>query len=287
MLYPTTVLGGSVPFKEKNATKEGLRSDEVLRATTCYEVSQPQIGPPEFSIRGLADIAILASHSRRLPGSLLRLLKSRSGPGTGSFHGWQQEFLELTLQRWFALHTAAPTPSAQLLFHLFHLSIYSDFAEIERTARTVKEKAATRLGSAIPNSSANLGHSSHTNFSQLYPVVVGKCFASEDDIRKATWHAQRIQDIALHLKGTLHTQGAGRIHLRLETDSESCAEPLHYGHAVYYASMILWISTILDDGFSHGESRLSALQTGSNLLSRSLSRVARVFRKVLDSLQTV
>lgn len=287
MLYPTTVLGGQAPFEENHATKKGLRGEEILRATTCYEVGQPQIDSPESSIQGLAEIAILASHSRRLPGSLLRLLKSRGGPGAASFNGWQQEFIELTLQRWVALHSCAPTPAAQLLFHLFHLSIYSNFAEIERTARMAKEKATTGLESVIANSGANRGHSSPTDLAQLYPLVIGKCFSTEDDIRKAAWQAQKIQDVALHLKGSLYSHGVERVHLRLEADTESCAEPLHYSHAVYYASMVLWLSTILGDDFSHKQSALMALRTGSDLLSKSSSRVARVFRKVLDSLQTI
>lgn len=295
-IYPTTLLGG-VSTNRQQAEDERQR---LIRAMTTYDLPEVRITSPDISIQALCSLALLASHGRQLPGSLMALLKSPTGvdPSHSSSAGWQQEYVELALQKWRLLHTTPPTASAQLLFHLIHLNLYCSFTEIERTARTSPKET--------PEVNTNQGHTAHKPSSRHLEMDLDQCdvepmatlqtcFSTTENLDKATWHANRILDIASDMElGLASRPNNAQIHLRQEASRARNGEPIHFAHAVYHATMVLRLSSLLQKSCELGvqgggsETTLDSIpRRGMRILSRSASRVAGVFKQVLESLQTI
>lgn len=294
-LYPTTLLGGVTANRQQNEDER----QSLIRAMTTYDLPEVRITTPDVSIQALCSLALLASHGRQLPGSLMALLKSPTGvdPNHSSSAGWQQQYVELALQKWRLLHTTPPTASAQILFHLIHLNLYCSFAEIERTARaSQKDKAEV---------STDQGHTTHQPSSQHLEMdldqcdsepmaILQTCFGTTENLEKVTWHANRILDIASDMElGLVSRPNSAQIHLRQEASRAHNGEPIHFAHAVYHATMVLRLSSLLQKSCELGgrgggsEPALDSIpRRGIRILSRSASRVAGVFKQVLESLQT-
>ena len=288
--YPTTLLGGI------STVGENVEDDRqsLLRAMTTYDLPDMRIETPEVSMQGLCSLALLASHGRQLPGSLLALLKSPTDVSSNhsGCMGWQQEYIELALQKWNALHTTPPTASAQLLFHLIQLNLYCSFAEVERMWRA-SDKDKVNVTQA---------HAAHQDLSSQFEMdldmsnsetvlVLKRCFNTSENLDKAVWHANRMLDIAADFELASFSQCNGQIHLRQEASKAQGGEPIHFAHAVYHCTMVLRTSSLLQKSFQQGEvaskSRLDSIsRRGWRILSRSSSRAAAVFKQILDSLQT-
>ena len=118
------------------------------------------------------------------------------------------------------------------------------------------------------------------------------CYVSDEGEHKAVWHAKNIFTLAQGAQRTEEFRNGERIHLLVQTSTSPTGESAHYSHAIYYASMILWSSEALRKSArqsKHDRSDTSfavthALQEGIDLLSRSTSRVAEIYKNTLQSL---
>lgn len=295
--YPATLLGGIATLQQDAEDERQL----LLRAMTTYDLPEVRIETPEVSIRGLCSLALLASHGRRLPGSLLALLESPTAVDSKSDRfssmGWQQEYIELALQKWRVIHTAPPTASAQLLFHVIHLNLYCSFAEIERTSRASRKDKGKPIAQVHDAHQGCLEPHFENTVDFERPdsqraALLQKCFNTAENLDKATWHASQILDIASSIELVSFLPSNGRVHLRREVRRIKHGEPLHFSHAVYHATMVLRLSSLLETSFQRygeqvGGSEIDSIsRKGARLLSRSGSRAAGVFKQVLESLQT-
>ena len=298
MLYPFSVLGNlCTPFHEQTPISaldqnSGL---SLLRSFVSYEKSAVQIDSHTSSLQSLCVISLLASHCRRLPGSLSRYLAVADGHIRGS-QGWRQEFLELVLQKWLSSHINPPSPSTLILYHVIHLSIYSKFNEIGRSAHF----ALTQKTPVASKSCTMLAHSDHNRFTQgetgsifSQPLSTENCFTSEEDHEKAIWHANRILQVALWMERDTDDHVSDRVHLLRQAGKVKVGDVTHYSHAIYYATMVLWWSnTFKNTSRRRGESgkeiptASQTLRQGIELLSRSASQVAGVFKEILGSLES-
>jgi hypothetical protein len=292
--YPTTLLGGMGTLIQH---VEDVRQSR-LRALTGYGLPEVRIEDADASVQALCSLALLGSQGRWLPGSLLALLKSP--PGSGSSHcasnGLQQEYLELALQKWHMLHSASPTTSAELLFHLIHLHLYCSFAGIENTLRRYQKDAASATrGAAADQDSLPTSGSEPDCLDAERTAMLRQCFHTEENLVKATWHASRVLDIASDFEFASFSPRNGRVHLRQEANKAQVGEPVHVAHAVYHGTMVLRLWSILGsplqqgeqgDGFMSVSEGDAILRQGRRVLSRLSSRVAEVFKQVLKSLQS-
>ncbi|KAK5045147.1 hypothetical protein LTR84_009480 [Exophiala bonariae] len=292
-LYPTTMFGGVGTDQQHT---EDLRQS-LIRAMTTYDLPQARIETSEDSIQSLCSLALLASHGRQLPGSLMALLKSpTSEPGHlySNRMGLQQEYIELALQKWRMLHTTPPTASAELLFHLIHLNLYCSYAEIEGVARASQQ--AMEKGKSNPTWKG-LRQPSTVTVTQSdseRKTTLRKCFTTLENLKKATWHADQLLDIAADIElVSFSCSRAGRIHLHQEARRAQPGEPIHFAQAVYHATMVLRLSSTLltqsetSQSVADLQGELDSItRRGIQILSRSAGRIAGVSKQVLESLRT-
>ena len=234
---------------------------------------------PGPGILDLCNISILGSHTRHL-------LTTRPGGGNdlhgslGACHGgWRQEYLELALQKWLSSHDDPPDPGTMLLYHVVHLSMYVKFLDVELLARQVLAQGNHQDSNAYGRPS-----------SPSPPLQ--QCFYAKDDQEKAVWHAAKILQIAQESKTSnagSQQQPGGCQHPIPLLESSGLGEAPHYSHAVYYASMVLWwpSADVVDKAGCEEKyhSQAKNLRRGIDLLARSPSRAAFIFKRVLQSLE--
>ena len=186
-------------------------------------------------------------------------------------------FFELALQKWLSSHTVKIQPGTLMLYHMIHLSTYTNFASIERAAndhllRLDSHNASTGIEQDY-GSSADRGTTAEAKKPPFDPEVQ----------KKAAWHAVKILDIAETMRPEFRFDGGQRIHLLLTAQAAKEGEVTHRNHAIYYASLFLW---------SVGRQRRSndlnfdPIRRGIALLSPSPSRLAVVFKQTLQRLVT-
>ena len=294
MLYPSSALGHlSSTFRGDLPLDSTL---SLLRSFTSCERSDDQSDSASWSsIQSLCALSLLGSHIRRLPGSLSRNLEPSSDQYRSS-QGWRQEFLELTLQKWFASHATRPTPDALLLYHAVHLSLYTNFARIGRSAHLflAQTTSSPSRGSSARGAFSGPGSLQREPESLSHQTSsIDRCFTSEEDHEKAVWHANRILQIAKEIDGDRTYNSGQRLHLVSLAETHKVRGVTHYSHAIYYASMVLWWSNSFQMPLPQSRSEeekstatKQALQQGIDLLSRSASRVAEVFKQILVSLES-
>lgn len=292
-LYPTTLFGGV--GTDGQHTEDARQS--LIRAITTYDLPQLRITTPEDSMQSLCSVALLASRGRQLPDSLMALLKSPISPLDPHYsilRGLQLEYVELALQKWRTLHTTPLTASVQSLFHLIHLNLYCNYAEIEGVARVSqkakeKEKERTTQNGSPPIPRTNVMCSDSES-----KIILQKCFNGPENLNKANWHANQLLNRAAEIElVSLPRSNNGQIHLRQQARRIQNGEPVHFAHAVYHATMVLRLSSILqntgesDQSIRVSQGELESITSrGIRILSRSAGRVAGVFKQVLESLQT-
>ncbi len=288
MLYPFSMLPGFSTFDHLAAYDQnplGLDSILSLVRSLASPSAVPQaIDSPVDSIQSLCALSLLLSHSRRLPASLSKYLQGPNSGSRRSSEAWRQEFLEMALQRWLSFHTSEPLPGTMMLFHTIHISMFSDFAKLEGSARdslaqfsSLSQRPIIRLpeNNVVPVSSNTIG--------ERYPRSTERsCFSSDQDQEKALWHARKILQIAERVKARFPCRTGERMHLLREADQTVEGEPTHYSHSVYYASMVLWYSDKSNAGYSHKET--VSIFRGIELLDSSPSPVAAVFKRTLKSI---
>lgn len=284
MLYPTTSLGDVInvfQHNEKEFTQADDKMNMLVRALTSFEIHNIGITSKQQSLQTLFTLSLLTSHARRLPGSLSRLLDLADARASSRGQDRQQEFLELALSKWIATHVESPTTEALVLFHLIHLCMYCNFAEVERAARTAMEGAnqepAQRTGGGISLSNVH-------SLSPTHHIAI-----QEQNGEKTHWHASRLLEIASEVRAIAKGSTESRNHLEKDAKALTSEGPIHLNYAIYYASLTLWLmqkdGTSYEDSFANCYSCTQVLTRGSLLLSSSSARVAAGFKHVLDQLQ--
>lgn len=294
MLYPVSILDDLAHANHERATDSFASNQNLLLPMIQGFVSGGKplsISSDTLSIQSLCAISLLASHSRRLPGSLPRRLDS-TGSKSHSSQGWRPEFFELALQKWLCSHTIQPLPGTLLLYHTIFLSTYSDFAQIGRSAHLALGKKASGTSSgattAVPLDPGQRPES------PLQTPSLEDCFTSEGDQEKAIWHANKILRISQDIEVKIHRPHGERVHLLQQAEKAGTGDPTHYSYAVYYATMVLWWSQKYSSpssleillGNDHLIPAKQVLRKGIDLLSRSESQVAGVFKHILVSLES-
>ena len=296
MLYPSSVLGDLSAIFHGQGSMDSTLS--LLRSFISYEKRDVQVDSPASSLQSLCALSLLGSHTRRLPGSLSRYLESSEGQYQGSLQGWRQEFLELALQRWLASHADQPTADTLLLYHTVHLSLYANFARIGRSAHltlTENPSVTDRVHKIGNNLDRRFSSQQEPGSSRRQTSCTEKCFTSEEDQEKAIWHASRILRMAKEIKGDSVSNLNERVHLLRQAEKADVGMATHYSYAIYYASMVLWWSIKFNNqlrppGRQSDEEKSTAvkqsLRQGIDLLSRSASKIADVFKQILASLES-
>ena len=301
MLYPFSVLGYSAIdlYNRMANPSASYQASELalLRSFVSSGETAVQIDSPSSSLRSLCTLSLLVSHGRRLPGSMSRYQKMTDAQISGSSQGWQHEFLELALQSWLSSHSITPSSDTLMLYHTIHLSIYSNFAEVGRAAQfalTQKASTTSRSCATLPRSVRGQPAREESRLEPSQPLPSEICFTSEEDHEKAAWHAIRILQVAHEIETNTDTLHGEIVHPQKQT-AEVKGEVIHYSHAVYYATMVLWCSVVFrttshcpgESGKDKSTSTSDILLQGTDLLARSASQVAVVFRKILCSLEPV
>lgn len=120
-------------------------------------------------------------------------------------------------------------------------------------------------------------------------------FACDMDRTKATWHANRVLQLADEMTmGSNNHRNNRRVKVTHISSAEhklgQTGEAPHYCHTVFFASLVLWwaspfeCDTGLRDGLDLALFDADCLQRGVQLLSRSDARVAVAFQDILQSL---
>ncbi len=281
MMHNTAILGDIV------LSRAEAPIPPLLLGITSSGLPDVRINSSQQSTESLCALSILASHHRRLPGSLPRQLKSHHDLIKTVARDWRQEFVELALQKWLTLHSSPPNADTMLLYHLCHLNMYCHFAEMERTARATKETVDPETEDSSSDRASGQSRPSGFNCLRWKPNELQRCFTATEDIDKAAWHATRIHQIAPTIQVYSSPFGE-RVHLGHEVDTTSSGESIHYSFAIYFSSLVLWSLNFLSR--HHQEQDISnaanaALRRGVVLVSRSALPAAKVFKQTLKALQ--
>lgn len=322
MINPCWLMSGSKSRPLDNLTNLGsgaaLDPDSILLSLCSLPAPSSSkleglMSCPSVSLSSLCSIVILSSQLCRFPGSMsptsLQTCADESPERTSSQTGWRQrEYLELLLRNWLASHPAAPQPEILMLFHAIHISLYSNFTNLEKTARQYlvqqqhlehhhdpatrhRDRDGDAAGPPPPPHTEQC-----TEEPQDLPVTEFCCFGSDEEQEKANWHAKKTLTIAQGLNKLNEPWRSSKEHVHLLEDAKSgeWGEAIHYSWAVYYASLVLWRSSNSDvrnrspfsDVFYTNRPSQYHLRQAINLLDGSASQVAKMFSIVLKALET-
>ncbi|KIY00978.1 uncharacterized protein Z520_03644 [Fonsecaea multimorphosa CBS 102226] len=260
------------PMPDTANWNRGTLRSLVLSFLSCHEPCC-KIESSSLSLQSLSMLAVLTSYDCRLPGLRLRYLKLADDTSPHPSHELRLEFLELALQKWLRSHVVQPDAGPLMLYHLVHLRIYCNLTAIDRLAHWAIASKSSFSSAPLPGA-----------------PTPGQCFTSSQSQDKAAWHATKILEIA---KGPGFDAKASDNVMHLKKDAgQDKTEVIHYSHAVYYASMVMWCSTT-SSPFSSRQSKLSTgdsmtalsiLRQGVELLSHSAALVSKAFQQILKSL---
>ena len=250
------------------------------------------IDSPISSMESLCALSLLGSHGDRLPGSMKRNSRAGHPASQNSSNGRRLELLELALHKWLCSHSTTPSSDILMLYHVVHLSIYTNFSQICRTMRSIfaQERTTDREPRTPP---VNGGENTDREHASRPSVVqeLKSCFGNDDHEQKAVWHAKSIFTLAQGAERVTEPKPGERVHLLKRASN---GESIHYSHAIYYASMVLWCSKTYriystgkkgDSGSGESLAIVQALREGISFLTRSASRVAEIYKHTLEILE--
>lgn len=297
MLYPFSLLT-DVPahgqtLNTDNQLLKRCSIPALLRSLVSGVGPSVPIQCARTSLGSLCALSLLSSHFSHLPGSMSKYLGPSDDLNRKAGLGWRQEFIELTMQRWLLSHVSPPSAATFMLFHAIHLSMYSNFARVQRTASNyLTSRKSSNKGQPQDQEDPN---KNGARSESTPPSSAESWMTSEEDRKKAMWHANRILAVAEEMKADATENPGQRIHMSKKADGPRSGEPAHYSHAVYYASMVLWCINMSTSQPSRDEdpekfrssANLHMLRRAIILLSLSASQIAKVFKQTLRALQSL
>lgn len=229
-------------------------SDHVAEGATVHN---DQIVPNTTLKSLLMPLGRISANAMTRNLSVISAYVWTSGPhgqeGSRSQQLWRPEFVELALERWICClpesALSGPPLSQKLLYHLAFLNLYSNLALLKRCAHEFNSPEAAGRG--------------YKSIRALREWIGGPQFPV------ALWHAESM----LSLIREATSQQA--------TDSRFL-EPPHTSYCIYFATLIVWYSTTVQDRPQF--SRHVAIETATHLLSKLKTPVCKVLSAALSEL---
>ena len=192
----------------------------------------------------------------------------RGLPASQNYTLWKPEFIELALNDWARTQGHCVDWSALLLYHLIHISLYSNIGLIQRFAHSpIESPFRARSGKAF-------AYIEQWQQNSHYPV--------------AKWHAQsilrRVKD-AMSASQRRPSDTLGDITAGVGNGrSLILPEAPHLPYCVYLAGLVLWCGSVVSA--EEKTSNAPSIDTCSQLLSRMRVRVAELLEGILRELKT-
>ncbi|KAL1889733.1 hypothetical protein Sste5346_008719 [Sporothrix stenoceras] len=234
--------------------------DEVLsrHLQSILSASSPGLRIYSVSLSKLTLCALVLATSQAAYHDLPSFAQGENGTMPRSSDTlWQQAFFEHSLHNWRCAHDVVPSANTMILFHAVHLNMHASLLSIQDFAKSRLFQQSQGKGDKPPR----------------------RLFRSDDDKRKALWHARQILHLALRMRteGESHTQTDEDASLSENNSRDACeVQAPHYTHALFFASLCFWCL---------GASR--EFQLGQARMARAGSEMAKVFLQLLSLLASV
>ncbi|CAK7222525.1 hypothetical protein SEUCBS140593_004928 [Sporothrix eucalyptigena] len=257
--YPISASAALSKMPSVMASRAGPQ-DEVLSShlQSILSASSPGLRIHSVSLSNLTLCALVLATSQAAYHDLPPF--SQGGNGTMPRSPdtlWQQAFFEHSLHNWRCAHGVVPSANTMILFHAIHLNMHASLLSIQDFAKSRLFQRSQGKGDKPPR----------------------RLFRSDDDKRKALWHARQILHLALRMRtgGQSHARNDEDASLSDDTSRDVYeAQAPHYTHALFFASLCFWCV---------GAAR--EFQLGQARMARAGNEMAKVFLQLLSLLSSV